>query len=94
MPIFVAFLSRAIIEREVINMILNYLWIGLILSFINIIIRVGLFKMEELAQPEGSNGLQYFLGIILGIVAITPIWPGTTILLIMEFTDFLKGNRA
>ena len=46
-------------------MILNYLWIGLILSFINIIIRIGVFKMEELEQPEGSNGLQYFLGMIL-----------------------------
>ena len=94
MHIIVAFLSSANIERDLINMILNYLWIGLILSFINIIIRVGLFKMEELAQPEGSNGLQYFLGIILGIVAITPIWPGTTILLIMELIDFAKGNRA
>lgn len=75
-------------------MILNYLYVGFILSVINVIFIIGSPEGEEIERLADYSPATYMVGVAIGVLGLTIIWPVIIIGLIGKLIDFVKGNRA
>ena len=75
-------------------MILNYLYVGFILSVINVIFVIGSPEGEEIERLADYSPATYMVGICVGVLVVTIIWPVLVIRLIGRLIDVLKENRA
>ena len=75
-------------------MILNYLYVGFILSVINVIFMIGSSEGEEIERLADYSPATYMVGVCIGVLVLAIIWPILVIELIGKLIDFLKGNRA
>lgn len=75
-------------------MILNYLYVGFILSVINVIFIIGSPEGEEIERLADYSPATYMVGICVGVLCLTIIWPVLVIRLIGRLIYVLKRNRA
>ena len=75
-------------------MILNYLYVGFILSVINVIFIIGSPEGEEIERLADYSPATYMVGLCIGILCLTIIWPVLVMRLMGKLIDFAKGNRA
>ena len=73
-------------------MIVNYLWIGCIVTCMGILMRIIVIKEEKVL--ELGDDIFSTIGAIIGIFVITPIWPISTAILINDLQNFIKQREA